>query len=131
MSPVAKARGSTRKRRRRKQSKLASWWPLLLALLITPFAVRAASLLALSGPQALRLLFPFVALLQAHAPRSFALEQRDTLAEWGMWAQLPAYGVLASLFARWRGTLAAFAGVLALHLLAVGAAMLTGKLGHG
>ena len=66
--------------------------------------MRAASVLALSGPGALRLLYPFVVLAQAHAPASLAPEQRDALAEWTMWAQFPVYGLLAALVnGRWRG----------------------------
>ena len=123
MSPVA----TQRKRRKRRRPSLPvswlSWWPLLLALIVTPFAVRAASVLALSGPAALRLLYPCVVLVQAHAPATLAPEQRDALAEWVMWAQFPAYGLLAVLAGRWRGMGAGLLAALVVHGVAVGAAV--------
>ncbi len=126
MSLVAteRKRPRTRRRAKRKRAGLLAWWPLLLALVITPFAVRAASVLVLSGPGALRLLYPFVVLLQAHAPASLAPEQRDTLAEWTMWAQLPIYGLVVSLAGRWRSIAAGLLTVLLLHAAALSAAIL-------
>ena len=123
MTPVA----TQRKRRKRRRSSLLlswlSWWPLLLALIVTPFAVRAASVLALSGPGALRLLYPYVVLVQAHAPATLAPEQRDVLAEWVMWAQFPVYGLLAVLVGRWRGMGAGVLAALVVHGVAVAAAV--------
>ncbi len=115
-------RRTTRKRKRKARSWL-HWWPFALALAATPFAVRAASVLALSGPGALRLLYPFVVLVQAHAPATLAPEQRDALAEWTMWAQFPAYGLLAVLVGRWRGIAAGLLTVVLLHAVAIGAAL--------
>ena len=123
MSPAVIQR--KRSRRKPKRSSLVAWWPLLLALVATPFAVRAASVLVLSGPGALRLLYPFVALVQAHAPATLAPEQRDTLAEWTMWAQFPVYGLLAALAGRWRGMAAGLLLVLLLHAAAIAAAVFT------
>ena len=119
MAPTATARKRPRTGKRRKAR--AGWLalaPLVLALAATPFAVRAASVLALSGPAALRLLYPTVVLVQSQASQ-LAPEQRDTLAQWMLWAQFPLYGLLASLIWRWRGVAAALGTVLALHALAV------------
>lgn len=82
--------------------------------------------MALSGPGALRLLYPFVALVQAHAPATFAAEQRDTLAEWTMWAQFPVYGLLVAVIGRWsgRGLRAGLPAALLLHGGAVIAVLL-------
>jgi len=77
--------------------------------------------LALSGPGALRLLYPFVVLVQ-HAPML-----RDVPAEWVPWAQFPAYGLLAVLISRWRGTVTGIVTVLLLHLAAAGMALLTAR----
>jgi hypothetical protein len=120
----AKRRGSPARRTKRRAGlpRWLLWWPFVLALVATPFAVRAASVLALSGPGALRLLYPFVVLIQAHAPGHLAPEQRDTLAEWTMWAQFPLYGLLAVLVARWRGIVAGLVTVLVLHAAAAAAA---------
>ena len=125
MSPVAAPR--KRARRKRKRPSLLSWWPLLLALIATPFAVRAASGLVLSGPGARRRRYPFVARGQAHAPAAFAPEQRDTLAEWVMWAQFPVYGLLAVIFGRWRGPAAGLLAALVVHGMAVAAAVLLAR----
>ena len=110
MSPTAAA---PRKRRRtkRKSPGWRAWWPLALAILITPFAVRGASLLALAGPSALRALFPFAALARAQA--SFA-----------MWAQLPVYGLVLALFARKRRLGVGLLVVLLVHAAALTAALL-------
>lgn len=116
--PARKASTRRRKRPSGFRSIFQAWWPLLLALLATPFAVRGASVLALTGPSALRELFPWVALVQAHAPASLTLEQRATLAGWALWAQLPFYGLVVSLFAlrgRW------LTGLLAVAFLHVAA----------
>lgn len=120
-----KGRGSRSARRERPW--LASWWPFLLLLALTPVAVRAASVLALSGPSALRLLFPWMALVQAHAPGSLAPEQRDTLAAWALWAQLPLYGLLLTFWAP-RGRLrAGLLLVIALQLVGAVAALLPAR----
>lgn len=75
----------TRRRTQRKQRTLwRVWWPLILALALTPFAVRGASLLALTGPNGLRAAFPLAGRLGGAA----------------LWAELPVYGLLLSLFAR-------------------------------
>ena len=126
MSPVTAERPRTRTRRRskRKPPGLLLWWPLAIALVAAPFAVRAASVLALAGPSALRALFPFVALWQAHAPARLAPEQRDALAAWVMWAQFPVYGLVVSLFARRRKLGAGFVTALLLHGAALLAAVL-------
>jgi hypothetical protein len=123
MSPTT-PRKRSRSRKKTKRSFLVLWWPLLLALIATPFAVRAASVFALTGPVALRLLYPFVALVQAHASAQFSGAQRDTLAEWTMWTQFPVYGLLFALIGRWRSLLAALLTVLLLHVAAVAAASL-------
>lgn len=124
MSPAATQPKRSRARTRKKSSVLVLWWPLLLAIVATPFAVRSASVMALSGPGALRLLYPFVALAQAHAPASFAAEQRDTLAEWTMWVQFPAYGLLIALIGRWRGLGAGLLSAIFLHVAAIAAVLL-------
>lgn len=96
----------------------------MLALVATPFAVRAASVLVLSGPGALRTLYPFVALLQAPGwLRALAPEQRDALAQWMLWAQFPAYGLLASLIGRWRGLLTGMAAAVLVHLAGLAGAL--------
>ena len=132
MSPAAAQRKRPRARGKRAGKKRTRpawlvWLPLFLALVATPFAVRAASVLALSGPGALRLLFPAVALVQAHAPAPLVPEQRETLAAWAMWAQFPVYGLLASVVTWRRSLLAGLFAALATHLAALAALAVTGR----
>jgi hypothetical protein len=113
----------TRKRKKPKTTPLLWLWPVLVGLLVTPFAVRAASVLALSGPAALKILFPFVAFLQAHWTPSLA-GGLEHYASWAMWVQFPAYGLLAAPAGRAIGISRALLLVLALHIAAVAAALL-------
>lgn len=110
-------------RRARKSVGWVHWWPFLLALVATPFAVRAASVMALTGPAALRALYPFVVLVQAHAPGGILPEQRDAIAQGILWAQFPVYGLLIVALSRWRGFFGALVLVALLHGAAVLAAM--------
>lgn len=130
MSPAAaqkRPRARRGKSRKRKGAHIRAWLPFLLLVGVTPFAVRAASVLALTGPGALRLLFPWVVLVGTHAPASLAPEQRETLAGWAMWVQFPAYGVVVALLMRWR-SFAFGAGIaLLLHAGAVLVAALWGR----
>ncbi len=88
---------------RKQKTSWRAWWPLLLALTLTPFAVRGASLLALAGPGALRAAFPLAGLLGGA----------------GLWAELPLYGLLLSLFARKRRLVAGLVTVALLHAAAL------------
>ena len=135
MHPVATRQRSRRAARPGRSHKSPSgfsqvlrWWPLLLALVATPFAVRAASVLVLSGPGALRLLYPFVALMQTHATSTLmgtlTLEQRDMFAEWTIWAQFPIYGLVASFIGLRHSVTTGLVTVLLLHVLAVVAVIL-------
>ena len=76
-------------------------------------------MLALTGPAALRALYPWMALLQAHAPATLVPEQRDTLAGWALWAQLPFYGLIVSLFALRRRWITGLLAVAFLHVAAL------------
>ena len=120
MSPA----GRNNRRRKRNRGSLLAWWPLAIALAATPFAVRAASVLALSGPAALRLLYPSLAMLQAHPHAALTPEQQDALATALLWTQFPVYGLIVSLFARRGRTVGGLIAVMLLHALLWGAVML-------
>ncbi len=120
MSPAPR----TRKNKKRKSTPLLWLWPVAVGLAAAPFAVRAASVLALSGPAALKILFPFVAFMQAQWTPTVAGSHLEHYASWAMWVQFPAYGLLAALTGRAIGTGRALALVLALHIAAVAAALL-------
>ena len=108
MSGAIAERKRPRRRKNRKHPGAFQFvWPFLLLCALTPLAVRAASFLALAGPGALRLLFPFMAIAPAGTPAAFA-----------MWAQFPVYGVLLSCFAYRRRIGAGFLAALLLHCAA-------------
>ena len=125
-STVVKQRSSAGAKPRKKRSagKGAGWKaliPLLLCLVLTPFAVQSASILALEGPKAFALLFPWVEVVRSpalHVPPAWL----GTLSQWIIYLQFPAYGVLMSLTFRAGRYLRAFIIGLIVHfsgLLAV------------
>lgn len=92
------------------------WWPVVIAIAITPFAVRAVYTLTLSGPWGPRFVVPWTFLLQGH---SLHMQETwaDHLAEGVMYAQFPFYGLMAVLLHRqyrWSTTIAM---IIVLHLV--------------
>ncbi len=104
-----------------------AWWPLILGVVITPFAVRAAGILALTGPAALRMLYPFALL-----PAEHAVGLRESLADSAsqamMYLQFPLYGLLLMLVMRWKRTGIALLVVAGLHLAGVASLWLLASL---
>ena len=107
------------------QSGWKSFLPLLICLAVTPFTVRAASILALAGPKPFALLYPWVVVLRSpalHIPAELA----GTLSQWMIFLQFPLYGVLMTIPCRAgkfqralpTGVLAHFAGLFLVVLLA-------------
>ncbi len=95
------------------------WWPLLLGMLVTPVALRAAAVMALEGPDSLRMLYPFVLLLKLRA-LGISEELANNLSQLMMYLQFPMYGLFMSLILRSRGWLSALMQTVALHFLTVG-----------
>lgn len=116
MSPAPKKRS----RRKKKSAGWLAWWPLLLGIAITPLTVRAAGILALTGPAALRMLYPFALL-----PAEHAIGLRDAIGETAsqamMYLQFPLYGLLLMLAMRWWRVGTALLAIAALHLAGAGA----------
>ena len=115
MSPAAKKRS-------RKKKKSVNWlalWPVLLGIVVTPFTVRAAGILALTGPAALRMLYPFALLPAEHV---FGLRESlaDVVSQAMMYLQFPLYGLVVMLLMRWKAWWVALLVVLGLHLGGVG-----------
>lgn len=112
MSPTATQRKpATRKKKKAAASGWLTWWPLLLGILVTPLTVRAAGVMALAGPDALRMLYPWVQLVQSHI---FTVEIAGTLSQAMMYLQFPLYGLLMALVLRTKGLLpAVIAGTVA------------------
>jgi hypothetical protein len=115
MSPATKRKP----RKKKKTVNWLAWWPVALGIVVTPFTVRAAGILALTGPSALRMLYPFALIPAEHA---FGLRESvaDAVSQAMMWLQFPLYGLLLVLLARWKRVGMAIAIVAALHLAGVG-----------
>lgn len=104
--------------------------PLLLCLAVTPLAVRMASVLALEGPKAFALLYPWVEVVRSPVLR-LPGTLISTLSQWMIYLQFPLYGLLMMLTYRADkpqrtltiGVAAHFGGLL----LAVGLAWLAGR----
>ncbi|HZZ39368.1 MAG TPA: hypothetical protein VFE06_09570 [Acidobacteriaceae bacterium] len=88
--------------------------PLLLGILITPLALRAAGILALEGPKAFALLYPWVEVVRSralHLPAGLV----GNASEWMMYLQFPLYGLIIMLTWRAGRYLRAFIIGLVLH----------------
>jgi hypothetical protein len=117
-----------RKRSGGKSADRAGWvrlWPLAVCLAITPFAVHAADILALEGPKAFALVYPWVEVVRSPALHLPA-EWLDGLSQWIIYLQYPCYGALMTLTFRADkhlrafiiGLVAHFTGLLAVVVLA-------------
>jgi hypothetical protein len=96
---------------------------LLAGILATPVAVRAASILALSGPNALTMLFPFMEIVKnpvLRLPGNLANPAAQAL----MYLQFPIYGLLLGRVLRSRGVVTALGAVAFLHVAGAMAAYL-------
>ena len=86
---------------------------------MTPFAVKAATLMALTGPDGLRLLYPWMLI-----PKLHFLGLSDSLgngiSQVMMYLQFPLYGLVAMLIHRAKGAVQAILALALIHLLAVG-----------
>jgi hypothetical protein len=119
-STLPKRKPAAKRRSRRKQtSGWLAWWPVILGIAVTPFAVKAATLMALTGPDGLRLLYPWMLI-----PKLHVLDLSDSLgngiSQAMMYLQFPLYGILAMLMHRSKGPISAILLLALVHLLAVG-----------
>jgi hypothetical protein len=92
-------------------------------ILAIPLALRFASILVLSGPGALTLLFPFVQIVKSPLlglPSTIA----NPAGQWFMYLQFPTYGFLMTSLLRSRNFLTALGGLIFLHAAGVAAAYL-------
>lgn len=114
---MATAAGSVRGKRRRKSG--WAWIPFLLAVAMTPVALRAASVLALSGGGGLLLLFPFVQIVQNPVLR-FSEVVSAPVAQWIMYLQFPVYGLLMARIIRSKGFWIALNVIVLIHGAGIG-----------
>ena len=109
----------------RKKTKGSFWGailPVLVGILMTPVALNAASVFALSGPDALTALYPWVEIVkfpQLQIPTDVVMSTSQLL----MYVQFPLYGLLMMKL-RERGFLVAFGAVALLHVAGALAAIL-------
>lgn len=105
--------------KKKKHQGIQSWWPVILGIAITPFTAKTASILVLSGPWPLRMLYPFAQLLQRHE-LGLAEATGETFAQWMMYLQFPLEGLLMHFLLKRRSLAFSFLCVAAIHLAAVG-----------
>jgi hypothetical protein len=117
MSPTAvkKRRAPARKT---KSKTFLIWWPLLLGIVVTPLTIHFASILALEGPSALRLLYPYVLLIKDPA-FGLSSDMGNALSQGMMYAQFPIYGLVMALTLRSRSVASALGTVVVVHGLGV------------
>ncbi|TCK74040.1 hypothetical protein [Acidipila rosea] len=122
MSPAATRTLPARKPAKRKKKQggpgLLVWLPVIAGIAITPLTVRAAGVMAMSGPGALRLLYPYVVLLQTPV-LGLPAELASNLSQLMMYLQFPIYGLLAMLTMRSRSWVSGLGSAIFMHFAAV------------
>ncbi|HTV05459.1 MAG TPA: hypothetical protein VME86_08825 [Acidobacteriaceae bacterium] len=107
------------------KAKVSVWagvFPILIGILVTPLALQSASVMAISGPDALTALFPWAQAVKAavlHLPADVSTRTSQLL----MYLQFPLYGVVMAKL-RERPLLLAFGAVALLHVIGAIAAIL-------
>jgi hypothetical protein len=130
--PSSSAATPRKKRGARKTSARGGWislLPLLLGIAVTPFTVRAASIVALEGPKAFALLYPWVVVLRCRALH-FPADLVGRSSEWMLFLQFPLYGLLMTLTYRAGRHLRAVIVALIVHFAGLVAIVLLGLLGQ-
>ncbi|HTX42199.1 MAG TPA: hypothetical protein VMD25_10260 [Acidobacteriaceae bacterium] len=110
----AKKRDSTKKKTHFWNAGSHAFWPLLLCLILDPFIVRFADVLALEGPKIFSLLYPWIMVVNdpvLHLSSSIS----SRLTQWLLYLQFPLYGVLMTVTFRAERFLRAFCIGLAAH----------------
>lgn len=101
------------------------WGLVILSIVVTPVAVHAASILALSGPSGLMLLYPLVQIVKSpgmNVPADIA----NTTAQWIMYLQFPLYGILAAKLMRPLGAAIGLGAAAMLHCVGIAIAYFLG-----
>lgn len=96
---------------------------LLAGIVASPIALRAASVLALTGPNALTFLYPYVEIVKNPTLRIPDLLSNPG-AQWLMYLQFPLYGLLMVTVMRARGFWIALNTVVFVHAAGIGVAYL-------
>jgi len=99
-----------------------AWMPFILGILVTPLALRAASIVAITGSDGLTALFPWAQAIGAsalHLPSDIATSTSQLL----MYLQFPIYGLIMVKL-RERGFVVGFGAIALLHVLGMIAAIM-------
>jgi hypothetical protein len=115
-----------RKSRKKQTSGWVGWWPLIVGIAVTPLAVKAATLMALTGPDGLRLLYPWMLVAKLRflgVPDALG----DAISQAMMYLQFPLYGVFGMAVHRAKGAGSAILSLAMLHLIAVGLVFAAGR----
>ena len=124
-STLPKRKPAAKRKSRKKQiSGWLEWWPVILGIAVTPFAVKAATLMALTGPDGLRLLYPWMLIPKLHL-LGLSDSLGNSISQAMMYLQFPLYGLLAMLIHRSKGAVQAILALALIHLLAVGLLFVT------
>jgi hypothetical protein len=110
----APRRGGAKKKTHFWKQGSQAFWPLLLCLILDPFIVYFADILALEGPKVFSLLYPWVMVVNdpvLHLSSSVT----SRLTQWLLYLQFPLYGVLMTVTFRAGRYLRAFCLGLAAH----------------
>jgi hypothetical protein len=126
-STLPKRKPAVKRKSRKKQSSgWIAWWPVVLGIAVTPFAVKAATLMALTGPDGLRVLYPWMLIPKQHF-LGLSDSVGNAISQGMMYLQLPLYGIFAMAIHRWKGPGAAVLQLTLLHLLAIGLLFVAGR----
>jgi len=117
VSTAQSAGKRSRAKRKPAGSKGTSLLIIIAGILSIPFGLWGAGILALSGPTAMAMLYPFVALVKLASPHIPGINATP-LAQWLMYLQFPLYGIFMARIYRYRGFWIALNAVIWLHILA-------------
>jgi hypothetical protein len=120
-SSAASSRGKSSARKKKTASRgkgWITWLPVLLGIAVTPFAVRAASVVALEGPRGLVMLYPWVMLLKEPA-LGLPPETANSLSQLMMYLQFPLYGLFMKPVLNSKSWLSALLSAGLLHLAGI------------
>lgn len=120
MGMAVAADGQTKRRlnpmaKRKKRGGWLKFLPVVIGVLVTPLALRSASMLALSGPTALAALFPWTQLVRGPL-LSISAAAAGPVGQYLMYLQFPIYGLVMFWIMRKRAFGVALLIVLFFHV---------------
>jgi hypothetical protein len=113
-------------KKKKSNNSIFTFLPVLVGILLTPAAMRFADVLALSGPDGMTLLYPWVEFVKSPALRISA-DVAMQASQWIMYVQFPIYGLIMMRYLRAGRALAASISVLLIHVAAI---LAVGGLGY-